>query len=208
VSAAPHLAVHELVDALDGTLDGGRAAHIAECPACAAQIEDLRAIAARAADVDIPEPPAFFWNQLSARVAAAVEAESPAGAGFLAWRQWRRPAVVLTAAAVLIALVSTLAGVWPDRSADRVPPGVALHTPDDAAIAGDMLTDIEQDEAWAVVRTLAEDLDPDEMTIEGVWARPGSTEHLTLGLSDPERIELARLLEEQLKGRTLPESVS
>ena len=207
MSAASHLARHELVDALDGTLAGGRAAHIAACPVCAAQIEELRAIAARAADLDVPEPPAFFWNQLSARVRAAVDAESP-GPRFLAWRQWLRPAVVLTAAAVVIGLVSTLAGVWPHRPEVRVPPAVAMQTPDEAALGGDVLADIEQDEAWAVVRTLAEDLDHDEMNIEGVSARPGSAEHLTLGLSDPERIELARLLEEQLKGRTIPESVS
>ena len=66
---------------------------------------------------------------------------------------------------------------------------------------GDVFADIDQDEAWAVVRSLAEDLDRDEMGQEGVSARPGSTEHLTLGLSDPERVELARLIEEQLKGR-------
>ncbi len=204
MSAGPHLARHELVDALDGALGGARATHLAACPLCAAQIEDLRAIAARAAGVDVPEPPAFFWNQLSARVRAAVDAEALARPGFLAWRQWLRPAVVLTTAAALIGLLS----VWPDRSEDRLPPAVVMQTAGDAELAGDGMADIEQDEAWAVVRTLAEDLDHDEMGIEGVSARPGSADHFTLGLSDPERIELARLLEEQLKGRTIPESVS
>ena len=204
MSAGPHLARHELVDALDGALAGAPATHLAACPVCAAQIEDLRAIAARAAGVGVPEPPAFFWNQLSARVRAAVDAESLTGPGFLAWRQWLRPAVVLTAAAALIGLLS----VWPDRSEDRVPPAVAMQTASDAELAGDGLSDIEQDEAWAVVRTLAEDLDHDQMDIEGISARPGSADHFTLGLSDPERIELARLLEEQLQGRTIPESVS
>ena len=187
MSRGSHLADYELVDALEGTLADVRAAHIAACPACAAQLDDLRAIAARAAGVDVPEPPAFFWNQLSARVRAAVAEEAPRarpGIG-LPWAggRWLRPAIA--AAAVLIALGWTLSQ-GPQPTDATVAPAVAMRTSDDADL-GDDATDIEQDEAWAVVRTLAEDLDEEQMDVEGVSATPGSAEHLAQGLSDPER---------------------
>jgi len=203
-----HLAEQELVDALDGTLGDVRTAHVAACPACAAQVEELRAIAARAASLDVPEPPPFFWNQLSARVRAAVAEEAAAGPRKRSWPQWLRPAIVSAAAAILIVLVSALAGVWPRHTPEGVAPTVAMHPANETELRDDGLADIEEDEAWAVVRTLAEDLDHEEMDVEGVSARPGSAEHLTLGLSEPERLELARLLEEQLKGRSLSELVS
>ena len=204
MSRGSHLADYEVVDALEGTLADARAAHIAACPACAAQLDDLRAIAARAAGGEVPEPPAFFWNQLSARVRAAVAEESPTPRPVLTWGRWLRPAIA--AAAVLIALGWTLSqGRQPTDP--PVAPAVAMRTSDDADLGGDA-TDIEQDEAWAVVRTLAEDLDQEQMDVEGVSVTPGSAEHLAQGLSDPERSELARLLAEQLKGRIIPETVS
>ena len=71
-----------------------------------------------------------------------------------------------------------------------------------------MFAEIDSDEAWALVHALAEDLDHDEMEGEGVSARPGAANRLTSELTAAERIELARLLEEQLKGRTIPDSAS
>ena len=74
--AGPHLAEHEVVDALEGTLAPHRLAHVSSCLPCTAQVEEFRAIAAAAGAADVPEPPAFFWNQLSARVRASI-AEEP-----------------------------------------------------------------------------------------------------------------------------------
>jgi hypothetical protein len=203
-----HLAEQELVDALDGILADVRAAHVASCRACAAQVEELRAIVARAAAVDVPEPPPFFWNQLSARVRAAVAEESAAGPRVLSWPQWLRPAIVAAAAAILIVVVSALAGLWPGPTPEPAAPTAAMQPADGGELGDDGLADMDEDEAWAVVRTMAEDLNHDEMDVEGVWARPGSADHLTMGLSEPERVELARLLEEQLKGRNISELVS
>jgi hypothetical protein len=203
-----HLAEQELVDALDGTLADVRGAHVAACRACAAQVEELRTIAARAAAVDVPEPPPFFWNQLSARVRTAVAEESAAGPRVLTWQQWLRPAIVAAAAAILIVVVSALAGVWPGHTPEPVGPTAAMQSSGVGELGSDVLADIDEDEAWALVRTMAEDLNHDEMDVEGVSARPGSADHLTLGLSEPERVELARLLEEQLKGRNISDLVS
>ena len=68
-----------------------------------------------------------------------------------------------------------------------------MHGPADEAL------DLEADEAWALVRALAEDMDEEQMDDEGVSAGAGAAERLTQRLTDAERIELARLLQEQLR---------
>jgi hypothetical protein len=206
--AGAHFAGHELVDALDGTLDPDRLAHAASCHLCAAQLEELRAIADDAAAVDVPEPPAFFWNQLSARVRAAVAQDQLPGPWSLAWRRWGRPAFAIAAAVVIVGTIASLTGLWPPDSGTSEPPAVTLQTQDDADAGEDVLAQIDNDEAWALVRTLAEDLDHDEMEGEGVSARPGAADHLASELTAAERIELARLLQEQMKRQTTADSAS
>jgi hypothetical protein len=206
--AGPHLADHELVDALEGTLDPRRLSHASSCPACAMQLDELRAIASEAATVDAPEPPAFFWNQLSARVRASIAEEPLPGPWSLAWRRWGRPAMAIAAAVVVVGTVASLTGRWPPSPGTSEPPSIALQAQDDGDAGEDMFAEIDNDEAWALVRTLAEDLDHDEMEGEGVSARPGAADHLTSELTAAERIELARLLQEQLKGRTIRDSAS
>jgi hypothetical protein len=198
-----HLAGHELVDALDGTLEPRRLAHAVSCHICAAQVEELRAIAGEVAAVDVPEPPAFFWNQLSARVRAAVAEEQPPEPWSLAWRRWSRPAVAAAAGLVFLGTIASLTGLWPPSSGtSEAPPAVALQTPADVEPEEDVFAQIDNDEAWALVRTLAEDLDDDAMEREGVSARPGAADHLASELTAAERMELARLLQEQLKHQT------
>jgi hypothetical protein len=201
-AAGPHLAGHELVDALDGTLDPRWLAHAASCRTCSEQIEELRALAGDVAAVDVPEPPAFFWNQLSARVRAAVAVEQHPGPGSLAWRRWGRPALAIAAAVVIVGTIASLTGLWPSSSGTSTPPPVALQTQDDLEPDENVFAQIDNDEAWALVRTLAEDLDHDEMAGEGVSARPGAADHLASELTAAERIELARLLQEQLKNQS------
>ena len=84
----------------------------------------------------------------------------------------------------------------------------ALQVQNDGDAGEDVFAEIETDEAWALVRALAEDLDHDEMAGEGLSPRPGAANHLTSELTAAERNELARLLEEQLKGRTIPDPAS
>jgi hypothetical protein len=201
--AGVHLADHEIVDALEGTLTPARAAHAASCADCARQIEELRAIAGDAAAVEVPEPPAFFWTQFSANLRAAVAGE-PLSVRRFAWMYgWTRSAVAVAAVAIVVIAVMPLVTRLsrPGPTVESTPVSMTAPAGEGMDPVGDVFADIDQDEAWAVVRSLAEDLDRDEMDQEGVSARPGSTEHLTLGLSDPERVELARLIEEQLKGR-------
>ena len=201
-AAGPHLTGHELVDALDGTVDPRRLAHAATCPTCSELVEELRAIAGDVAAVDVPEPPAFFWNQLSARVRAAVAEEQLPDPWSLAWRRWGRPALAIAAAVVIVGTIVSLTGLWPSSSGTSAPPAVAPQTQDDLEPDENVFAQIDYDEAWALVRTLAEDLDHDEMEGEGVSARPGAADHLASELSAAERIELARLLQEQLKNHS------
>lgn len=201
-AAGPHLAGHELVDALDRTLDPRRLAHAASCRTCSEQVEELRAIASDVAAVDVPEPPAFFWNQLSARVRAAVAEEQIPGPWSLVWRRWGRPALAIAATVAIVGTIASLTGLWPSRSGTSAPPAVAIQTQDDLEPDENVFAQIDNDEAWALVRTLAEDLDHDEMEGEGVSARPGAADHLASELTAAERIELARLLQEQLKNQS------
>ena len=75
------------------------------------------------------------------------------------------------------------------------------------ALADDTI-DFESDEAWAVVRALAEDLDDEQMDDEGVSAGSGAAERMTLQLTEAERVELARLLQEELRLAGVSESAS
>ena len=202
--AGAHLADHEVVDAIEGTLTPSRAAHAASCADCARQIDELRAIAADAAAVnkDVPEPPAFFWTQFSANLRAAVAREPLPGRRFAWMYGWTRSSYAAAAVAMVVIAMMPLM-TWLSRPDAPSESTVSMTAPASEGVdpVGDVFADIDQDEAWAVVRSLADDLDQHQMDHEGVSARPGSAEHLTLSLSDPERVELVRLIEEQLKGR-------
>jgi len=208
-SHGQHLTESELVDLFDGTLAPVRRQHVESCAACAAQAADLAMSAQSVEHAGVPEPPPFFWTQFSARVGEAVsnEAARPAIARF----GWARASWFAAAAGIAVALlvvvvtlrnapedVSVAAPVVLSRTAGA---DVADALPDDPV-------DLESDEAWAVVRALAEDLDDEQMDDEGVSAGSGATERMTLQLTEAERIELARLLQEQLRLAGVSESAS
>ena len=56
-------------------------------------------------------------------------------------------------------------------------------------------SDVDADEAWAVVRVAAQDLRWEEAHAAGLTAYPGSAEGLALELTADERFELVRLLD-------------
>ena len=204
-----HLTDAEFVDLLDGSLDGGRRRHVDECEACAAQAADLAGVVSAASEVDVPEPPPFFWSQLSARVSDTVAREggTSSAAAVPGWLPSAWLGGALAAAAMVIWMVLPRSGT--DAPVVTTPPAVersAAAHPD--AGVGDELPDLEEDEAWALVRSLAADLDQEQMDAEGVSPGAGAAERLALQLTDAERTELARLLEEQLRRSGAPESAS
>ena len=205
---ATHLSDAELVDLIDGTLDDAGRRHVEGCDQCAARAAELAATARAVSEVDVPEPPPFFWTQFSARVkdAVAFEAEKPRIAAF----SWKRASWMGVAAAAVVALFSMFVPRGQDATstpATSTAAGIAPSAHADT-VGGDEALDLDSDEAWALVRSLAEDLDEDQMDAEGVSLGAGAAERLALQLSDAERIELARLLQEQLRMSGAPESAS
>ena len=219
-SHGQHLTESEFVDLFDGTLAPVRRQHVESCAACAAQAGDLATSAEGVRQADVPEPPPFFWAQFSARVSETVSNEA---ARPRTWRSWwalalseaapsRRVRASWFAAAASVAVVA-LAVVslrnTPENASVAAPVVLSRTAGADVADAlPDDPVDLESDEAWAVVRALAEDLDDEQMDDEGVSAGSGATERMTLQLTEAERIELARLLQEQLRLAGVSESAS
>ena len=208
-SHGQHLTESEFVDLFDGTLAPVRRQHVDSCAACAAQAADLAMSAQGVEQADVPEPPPFFWTQFSARVSDRVanEAAKPRIAA-LAWL--RAPWIGATAAMCVVIFWTFFAARNPSET-PPAPTSTAVETAVPAhldALAGEDMPDLDSDEAWALVRSLAADLDEDQMDAEGVSPGAGAAERLTQQLTEAERIELARLLQEQLRLAGASESVS
>jgi hypothetical protein len=198
-----HLNTGELVDLAEGRLAPARAAHARDCAECAARADSVRETLRDVADVPVPEPSPLFWEHLAARIGDAIGGE-PAPRAVGIWGELRTPAIVWTAGVVLAASIVAVA-VW-RGSQPAVQPGTqaALDAPAaELPAAGtnpDIWNeDIEGDEAWAIVRAVAEDAGWDETNAAGISARPESAEHVVPQLSTEERSELARLIEEELR---------
>lgn len=197
-----HFSESELLDAAEGRLAGDRQRHAGECVACARQVDDLRTVLARAVDAEVPEPSPLFWDHLSARVREEIAHEAPTRWG---WASGLRPwPVAATVAAVAIALL-VMVGVFRSTSNSPIPGtdrrDVAVARPNaDVPAEPDVETDdVEGDEAWAVVRAVADDVVWDDVTDAGISARPGSAERAVQTLTAAERTELAALIAEELK---------
>ena len=200
-----HLTESEFVDLFDGTLAPVRRQHVESCAACAAQAADLAMSAQGVEQADVPEPPPFFWTQFSARVGEAVSNEA---ARPRIGRSWWAFAAAAGIAVVVLAVVSLRNS--PEDASVAAPVAVTRTAGADAgadALADDT-SDFEPDEAWALVQALAEDLDDEQMNDEGVSAGSGAAERMTSHLTEAERVELARLLQEQLRLAGVSESAS
>jgi hypothetical protein len=193
-----HLTEAEFVDLIDGVLPAARAAHLDGCGQCRGQAAEMSAMLAETNGLEMPEPSPLFWNHFSARVADAV-ADEPPPAVVPGWTARLRNPAITWAAAASLALLMMVAALWRATLAPEdehsAPGRSGLATqPADRPI-----DDLDQDEAWAVVRLAADDLVWEEAEAIGITARPGSAELAVLELSPSERGELARLLEEELR---------
>ena len=206
-SRGQHLTESEFVDLFDDTLAPVRREHVESCAACAAQAGDLAMSAEGVRQADVPEPPPFFWTQFSARVSEAVsnEAARPSLARF----GWARASWLAAAAGIAVVVMAVISLRNSPEDASVAAP-VAVTRTAGADAGADALADdgvgFESDEAWALVQALAEDLDDEQMNDEGVSAGSGAAERMTLQLTEAERVELARLLQEQLRLAGVSES--
>lgn len=192
-----HLSPDTFVDVLDGTLREDAVPHLRECAVCRAQLAELRVTWQAAVETDVPEPSPLFWDHLSRRVHDAVAAEAAPARRW--WHvQWAwRPLGLAGAALAAVALVVALQ--LPRTPAGDVP-GTTLST--QAAVsepAGpEPLPALDDDPSMGLVADLASDLDLESALPElGLGAR-GAAERALSELDAGERVELQRLLAEEM----------
>jgi hypothetical protein len=155
----------------------------------------IRAMRSLVAADETPEPSPLFWDHFSVRVTEELRRQPlppPARCWtpvpFATW------AVIGT---VIVLLISTV--VW--RTTLHAP---APHLPTQVSASLDVTTvepadDLDNDEAWAVVRAATINLAWEDAHDAGITARPGEVENEALKLNPAERFELERLLEEDMK---------
>jgi hypothetical protein len=192
-----HLDEAALLDVAEGVQSEHAAAHLAGCERCRAQVEELRSAMDITEDVTVPEPSPLFWDHLSARVAEAVadERAGEAAAASIGWAARLRGWQVLTAAAVAAAVV--LAVTVNRRSASDTAP---VQTPAAAvaAAAHDLTPSLENDPSLSFIADLASDLDWDDAVEAGLTSGADAVERVVQDMSDDERRELRRVLQEEM----------
>ena len=190
-----HLHESEFVDFVEGRLATARARHVEACASCAATAATVRDKLAQVAEDRIPEPSPLFWEHFSARVSQALDNEPlPAPS----WTEWlRAPRIAVAAATLLVVAIAAGYGGWTWRSAtlDRIAPADADATTFALDAAGEALSG----EAWDVIAAAAEALDVEEVRSVAISARPGAADRAVLQLTDEERSELVRLLEDEMR---------
>lgn len=179
-----HLDDIQLVDALESATD--LHPHLHDCAACRAKVDELRASLAAVQADGVHEPSPLFWDGFARRVNAGIDERYLSAGGWLpqalAWSG------VL---ALVLAVVSIMVAPKPGSDLRPVRAEHVAHTP--------IADDIEQDEAWAVVRGLAAELDYDKAREAGVAPSGDSVDRAALELNDAERAELVRIIDEELK---------
>ena len=185
-----HLSADQIIDLVEGVRAETAEPHLQSCDVCRRQLDELRAAMAMAADVSVPEPSPLFWNHFSARVRDAVAAEGAPRAA--AWTWWLTLAAGTVAAVVVAVGVSVYRPALP--AAGRNEAAVAatdgmqtLDAADEAAIS--MMADLAADSDVAAAR---------EGGLAGLTSHVGGADDALGVLTEGERVELQRLLKEEL----------
>ena len=203
-----HLTDTEFVDSLESELQPRRQEHLDTCAACRARIEELRIVLRTLRTVDVPEPSPLYWNHFSARLRESLDVPAASAAKWLPQMRLLQTAAVL---AVLLASAALWLAPWrgngvpgpgaPNARSLRVGvgevvgrPGVEVAPPED-----DLDEPSADDESWAVVRKAAGSVEWDDAREAGLMLEPGSAERQVLRLTEAERAELERLIDEELK---------
>ena len=170
-----------------GEADAAHEAHAAECATSAARVRACAGTLHDVAALDVPEPSPLFWTQFANRVTHAIDHRSqtpaPTHAPGHAW--------VGIAAALILAVAALLVS---SRSSPPSVQDLVLPPATDASVAN-----LEgEDEAWAVVQSVASDLRYEDARDAGIAPRPGAVERAAEELNDDERAELVRLLHAEI----------
>jgi len=191
-----HLDEAALLDVAEGLPSEHTAAHLAGCERCRAQVEELRSAMHLAEDGTVPEPSPLFWDHLSARVAEAVAEERPGEAPVsIDWaarlRNWRAVTAVAVAAAVIL-VVAVNRRAAPDANSEQTPAALAT------AAARDLTPSLDNDPSLSFIADLASDLDWDDAVEAGLTSGTDAVERVVQDMSDDERRELRRVLQEEM----------
>jgi hypothetical protein len=198
-----HLTPDELIDAVEGTLDPARGAHLDTCTACGEETARLRAILHEARQADMPEPSPLFWDHFSTRVRAAIETEqTPRRAWLPQWLRWPVLVPLAGLALLVLALANAVPRTGPHARLPRVGPTPAalLSTEADARAEGTAVGDLSRigEREWAVISEIVGALEIEEARDMGIAVNPGDTERIALRLSAAEQRELVRLIKEEM----------
>jgi len=159
---------HLLDDYVTGDLaDDARAPvadHVAGCEICRAEVEDLRRILAKAAELPKSvDPPPEAWQSIRASIEREKIAVAERGERVASW--WQRPSVV--AAAVLLAVVLSSAGtaLYMDRG-DSAAAGSPVPTATTAATPATLAAfTVEENNYLRNVAVLQDMLDQQEASL-------------------------------------------
>ena len=194
-----HLAPEELIDLAEGARAVDAVPHLRSCEVCRQQIVALQATMSAVGSspgTDVPEPSPLFWDHLSRRVHEAIAAEGTPGSRLAGWRwetavpaSWRTWAMAGVAAAVLISIYVTAPHTL-TPSGGRGGAG--------APSAGLQPFGAADDPSLMLFADLAEQMDSGAMTEAGWSGHVGAVDEVVTSLTDGERLELQRLLKEEL----------
>jgi len=198
-----HLTDAEFADLMDDGFPLDRRTHVRDCEACRARATEMESVLARIiehrgpANSDVPEPSPLFWEHLSTRVRDAVTS-IPAT---ISWRDrlWR-PSTAWAAGLASVALAVAISHSMLPRAPLDTPSSIVLKAPTAAAVSAglELPDDIDADDAWAVVRNVADQVEWDDAHDAGISTRPDAAERMTAELTTQEQSELARLLQREL----------
>jgi hypothetical protein len=136
-----HLTDDMLSEALEGLGSGEARKHLAECPDCAARLEEARVGLELAQAAEVPEPPPLYWEVFRRQVGHRISEEAPARRAFASWLV---PA--LAAATAVVIAVGVL----------RTPDGGRPESPAIATLpAWSALPPADEDEGLEVLQALA-----------------------------------------------------
>jgi len=161
---------HLLDDYVTGELTedarGPVADHIAACEICAAEVESLKAILARAADLPKSiDPPAEAWSNIR----SAIERDKIAVATYagISARFWRAPYTLAAAAVLLVILSSAGTALYmSSRNSDERSSRVAASSPTSAATPATLAAfTIEENTYLRNVAVLQDILDQQEASL-------------------------------------------
>jgi hypothetical protein len=137
--------------------------HLAACPDCAAALEDLREVVARASTLPARPPAADLWPAVAARVAATPRPATVAQFRAAVSRRFSFSVPQLAAAGIALMVMSG-GGVWVLQHGGRattMPPVAATNEP---VVAASLTEDVRYDEAIADLQQALQagrgDLDP------------------------------------------------